>query len=34
MSQGWTVLRFWSNDVKKNLSECVSKVKSVIENRI
>lgn len=34
ISQGWTVLRFWSNDVKKNLSECVSKVKSVIENKI
>lgn len=34
ISQGWTVLRFWSNDVKKNLSECVSKVKSVIESKI
>ncbi|KAF2515445.1 very short patch repair endonuclease [Flavobacterium salilacus subsp. salilacus] len=23
---GWKVLRFWSNDIKKNLSECVEEV--------
>ena len=24
--QGWTVLRFWGNDIKKHLPECVEKI--------
>mgnify|MGYP005845064813 CR=1 FL=1 len=31
-SQGWTVLRFWSNEVKKNLDGCVAIIKEAIEN--
>ena len=30
-SQGWTVLRFWSNEVKKNLNGCVATIKEAIE---
>lgn len=29
--QGWTVLRFWETDIKKNLYECVAQVKAVYE---
>lgn len=25
-AQGWKVLRFWGNDIKKNLAECVNKI--------
>lgn len=25
-AQGWKVLRFWGNEIKKNLDECVSKI--------
>jgi DNA mismatch endonuclease (patch repair protein) len=32
-SEGWTVLRFWSDDVNKNLNECVKKVLDEIENK-
>ena len=28
--QGWTVLRFWGNQIKKNLSECAD----IIENAV
>jgi len=31
-SRGWTVLRFWSNEVKKNLDGCVAIIKEAIEN--
>ena len=27
---GWTVLRFWSNEVKQNLSECIQTMESTI----
>lgn len=30
-AHGWTVLRFWSNYVKKNLNECVAEIKKVAE---
>lgn len=30
-ANGWTVLRFWSNEVKKNLTDCVEKVIAAIE---
>ena len=29
-SDGWTVLRFWGNDIKKKLSECADKIESVV----
>jgi DNA mismatch endonuclease (patch repair protein) len=32
-AQGWTVLRFWSNDVKKNLDGCVSIIKEAIDSK-
>ena len=30
-SQGWTVLRFWSRDIKKNLDGCVAVIQEAIE---
>jgi len=30
ISQGWTVLRFWSNDIKKNLELCIERISSEI----
>ncbi len=27
---GWTVIRFWGNDIKKNLQECVSVIQETI----
>lgn len=30
--EGWTVLRFWESDIKKNLAECVEKIKETIIN--
>lgn len=29
-SEGWTVLRFWGNDIKKNLTKCADKIESVV----
>ena len=29
-SDGWTVLRFWGNDIKKNLSECADRIEKTI----
>lgn len=31
-SHGWTVLRFWSNEVKKNLNGCIAIIKETISN--
>lgn len=31
-SQGWTVIRFWSLDVKKNLDTCVAVIREAIAN--
>ncbi len=28
---GWTVLRFWSKEIKKNLQKCIDKIISAIE---
>ena len=30
--QGWTVLRFWGNDIKKNLQECADSVEKAVRN--
>ena len=29
-AMGWTVIRFWESDIKKNLDACVSQVKETI----
>ncbi|AMH94050.1 DNA mismatch endonuclease Vsr [methanogenic archaeon ISO4-H5] len=31
-SMGYTVLRFWGNELKKNLSECADRIESVLSN--
>lgn len=28
-NDGWTVLRFWDFDIKKNLSDCVDKIENI-----
>ncbi len=30
---GWTVLRFWGEDIKKNTVQCVDQIEAVIKNR-
>lgn len=30
-SQGWTVLRFWGNDIKKHLSECADTIEKAVK---
>ncbi len=32
-SQGWTVLRFWENEVFKNLEHCISQVQKTISDK-
>ena len=32
-AEGWTVLRFWSNDVVKNTICCAEKVKGIVQAR-
>lgn len=29
-SEGWTVLRFWGNDIKKNLNKCADKIEEFV----
>lgn len=31
--QGWTVLRFWGNDIKKHLPECVEKIINIYREK-
>ena len=28
--QGWTVIRFWGDDIKKNINECINVVEETI----
>lgn len=30
LSQGWTVIRFWGKDIKKNLEECLQVIEETI----
>lgn len=30
-SEGWTVLRFWGNDIKKNLKKCADEIERVLQ---
>lgn len=32
-SEGWIVLRFWGNEIKKNLTECADKIERIIKER-
>lgn len=32
-SQNWKILRFWSNDIKKNLDACIIEIENVINER-
>ncbi len=31
--EGWTVLRFWEKEIRKNLDECVEKICNAIEEK-
>lgn len=33
MQEGWVVLRFWGNDIKKNPSGCADIIEDVLRNR-
>ncbi len=33
LSQGWEVIRFWSNDVEKNLDSCTAVIQNLIITR-
>jgi DNA mismatch endonuclease (patch repair protein) len=33
-SQNWKVLRFWSEDIKKNLQDCVASIEEAIRSRL
>ena len=32
-SEGWTVLRFWGKDIKKNLSECADTIERIVKEK-
>jgi len=32
-SQNWKILRFWSNDIKKNLDSCILEIENAIAER-
>jgi DNA mismatch endonuclease (patch repair protein) len=32
-NMGWVVLRFWGNDIKKNLNGCVNEIKEAIHEK-
>jgi len=31
-AEGWTILRFWDNEIKKNLDSCISEIQKEIIN--
>ncbi len=33
LKEGWQVIRFWGNDIKKNLDLCVSEIEKAIEEK-
>lgn len=33
LSQGWTVLRFWESDIRKNIDDCINKVKEIYHSK-
>lgn len=34
LKNGWEVIRFWGQDIKKNTDFCISKIEDVIEEKI
>lgn len=30
--EGWIVLRFWGNDIKKNIDDCIKLIKGIYDN--
>lgn len=32
--EGWTVLRFWGNEIKKNVAECADKICDALKERL
>lgn len=32
-SEGWTVLRFWGNDIKKNVNECADIIERLVREK-
>lgn len=32
-ADGWTVMRFWGNDIKKHLTECADEIESVYKSK-
>ncbi len=32
-SEGWTVLRFWGNDIKKNLHSCADQIERAVKSK-
>ena len=32
-AEGWTVLRFWGNEIKKNLSDCADRIERVVKSK-
>ena len=33
LSEGWTVLRFWGNDIKKNTKQCADQIEQVVRSK-
>lgn len=33
-NEGWTVLRFWGNDIKKNLTVCADKIEKAVKENV
>lgn len=32
-ADGWIVLRFWGNEIKKNLNECADRIEAILSDR-
>ena len=32
-AEGWTVIRFWGKDIKKNLTECADIIEAAVRSR-
>ena len=33
-TEGWIVLRFWGNDIKKNLTVCADKIEKAVKENV
>ena len=34
IAEGWIVLRFWGNDIKKNLTVCADKIEKAVKENV